>query len=85
MKIDPIIDVSRFNSRLCYIIVYLFNSFGSEPKLGSAQLGFGSSFWEKKLAMLSKKLGSALLGSPYLAKKLGSARLAPSFKKPNYL
>ena len=47
-------------------------SVGSEPKLGSARLGFGSSFWEKKL-------GSARLAMP--SKKLGSARLAISCKK----
>ena len=48
------------------------SSVGSEPKLGSARLGFGSSFWEKKL-------GSARLAMP--SKKLGSARLAISCKK----
>ena len=59
--------------------VFLLNiSVGSEPKLGSARLGFGSSFWEKKLglarlAMPSKKLGSA---RHILQKKLGLARLA---------
>ena len=48
------------------------SSVGSKPKLGSARLGFGSSFWEKKL-------GSARLAMP--SKKLGSARLAISCKK----
>ena len=53
----------------------------------SARLGFGSSFWEKKLgsarlAMPSKKLRSA---RHILQKKLGSARLALSFKKTSYL
>ena len=47
-------------------------SVGSEPKLGSAQLGFGSRFW-------AKKLGLARLAMP--SKKLGSARLAISCKK----
>ena len=50
----------------------IITSVGSEPKLGSAWLGFGSSFWEKKL-------GSARLAMP--SKKLGSARLAISCKK----
>ena len=64
-------------------------SVGSKPKLGSAWLGFGSSFWEKKLgsawlAMPSKKLGSARLAIS-CKKKLGSAWLALSFKKLNYL
>ena len=49
-------------------------SVGSEPKLGSARLGFGSSFWEKKLGL-----------ARHASKKLGSARLALSFKKPSYL
>ena len=67
-----------------YVVI---SSVGSEPKLGSAQLGFGSSFWEIKLgsawlAMPSKKLGSARHISQ---KKLGSARLALLFKKPSYL
>ena len=48
------------------------SSVGSEPKLGLARLGFGSSFW-------GKKLGSARLAMPF--KKLGSARLAISCKK----
>ena len=48
------------------IYLHIIASVGSKPKLGSAQLGFGSSFWEKKLvlarlAMPSKKLGSAQL------------------------
>lgn len=47
-------------------------SVGPEPKLDSAWLYFGSSFWEKKLglallALLQKS--SARLSSPYLAKK----------------
>ena len=54
---------------------YVFNSVGSEPKLGSAWPSFGSSFGEKKL-------GSA---RHILQKKLGSARLALSFKKPSHL
>ena len=64
-------------------------SVGSELKLSLAQLGFGSSFWENKLgsallAMPSKKLGSTWLDISY-KKKLSSARLALSFKKPSYL
>ena len=47
-------------------------SLWSKPKLGSAQLGFGSSF-------LEKKLGLARLAMP--SKKLGSVRLAISCKK----
>ena len=43
---------------------FLISSVWSEPKLGSAR------FW---LELLGKK---ARLGSPYLAKKLSSARLA---------
>ena len=41
----------------------------SEPKLGSAWLGFGSSFWEKKLGSACHAFHKAWLGSPYLAKK----------------
>ena len=51
------------------------DSVGSVPKLGSAQLDFGSSFWEKKL-------GLAQLAMPF--KKLGSARLAISWKKARF-
>ena len=66
---------------------YISTSVGSEPKFGSARLGFGSSFWEKKLgssrlAMPSKKLGSAC---HILQKKLSSAWLALSFEKQSYL
>ena len=68
-------------------VVCILGSVWSEPKLSLARLGFGSSFWEKKLgsarlAMPSKKLGSA---RHILQKKLGSARLALSFKKSSYL
>ena len=67
----------------------LNNSVGSEPKLGLARLGFGSSFWEKKawLGLARHAFQKARLGSArhILQKKLGSARLALSFKKPNYL
>ena len=74
-------------ARICNLSLSTGISVGSEPKLCSARLGFGSSFCEKKLgsarlAMPSKKLGSA---RHILQKKLGSARLAPSFKKPSYL
>ena len=64
-------EVNCFASNMlcCWYVIY---SVGSEPKLGSAWLGFGSSSWEKKL-------GSARLAMP--SKKLGSARLAISCKK----
>ena len=55
------------HSRFIKTEAMLINSVGSEPKLGSARLGFGSSFWGKKL------------GSPCLPKS--SARLAISCKK----
>ena len=63
------------------------SSVGSEPKLGSAQLGFGSSFWAKKLGLAHHAFQKARLGlAPHiLQKKLGSAWLALSFKKPSYL
>ena len=63
------------------------SSVGSEPKLGSARLGFGSSFWAKKLGSARHAFQKARLGSArhILQKKLGSARLALSFKKPSYL
>ena len=65
----------------------LKTSVGSEPKLGLAQLGFGLSFWEKKLG--SAQLSSLCLPKSstrhILQKKLGSAWLALSFKKPSYL
>ena len=44
-------------------------SVGIEPKLGSARLGFGSSFWAKKLGSARHAFQKARLGSPYLAKK----------------
>ena len=53
----------------------LYSSVGSEPKLGLAWLGFGSSFWEKKLSL-------ARLAMP--SKKLGSARLAISCRKARF-
>ena len=62
-------------------------SVGSKPKLGSARLGFGSSFREKKLGSARHVFQKARLGSArhILQKKLGSARLALSFKKPSHL
>ena len=50
-------------------------SVGSEPKLGSAWLGFGSSFWTKK----------ARLGSAYLAKKARFSSACSMIKKPSHL
>ena len=58
--------------KLKFVGKVVFNSVGSEPKLGSVRLSFGSSF-------LGKKLGSAWLAMP--SKKLGLARLAISCKK----
>ena len=55
-----------------YPLLNLFSSLGFEPKLSQAWLGFGSSFWEKKLS-------SARLFMP--SKELGLARLAISCKK----
>ena len=51
------------------------SSVGSKPKLGSAR------FW---LELLGKKARLGL-ARHILQKKLGSARLALSFKKPSYL
>ena len=67
----------------------LNNSVGSEPKLGSDWLGFGSSFWEKKAWLGSARhaFQKARLCSAchILQKMLGSARLVLSLKKPSYL
>ena len=52
-----------------HMVSNLNTSVGSEPKLGSAWLGFGSSFWEKKLGLARHAFQKARLGSPYLAKK----------------
>ena len=76
------------NSSDMYLILVL------GPSRSLARLGFGLSFWEKKLslarhafqkarlAMLSKKLGSI---RHIMQKKLCSAGLPLSFKKPSYL
>ena len=59
---------------LCLLII----SVGSEPKLGSARLGFGSSFWEKKLGSarlaISCKKSSVQLGLLYHLKKRGTLK-----------
>ena len=46
------------------------------PSRSSARLGFGSSFWAKKLGSARHAFQKAWLGLPYLTKKLGSAWLA---------
>ena len=73
------------NNKIPKINITITTSVESEPKLGLAQLSFGSSFWGKKLGLTRHAFQKALLGSPYLAKKLGSARLALLFKRPSYL
>ena len=59
----------------------MHDSVESEPKLGLAR--FWLELWGKKARLGSAWLGSARLGSArhILQKKLGSARLALSFKK----
>jgi len=60
---------------------------GSKPKLGSARLGFGSSFLKKKLGSARHTFQKARLGSArhILQKKLCSAWLTQSVEKPSYI
>ena len=75
------------NNKIPKINITITTSVESEPKLGLAQLSFGSSFWGKKLGLACHAFQKAWLGSArhILQKKLGSARLALLFKKTSYL
>ena len=57
------------NNKIPKINITITTSVESKPKLGLAQLSFGSSFWGKKLGLTRHAFQKALLGSPYLAKK----------------
>ena len=74
------INEHEYSSLKAYLVVL-------GPSRSSARLGFGSSFWEKKLGSARHAFQKARLGSArhILQKKLGSARLALSFKKLSYL
>ena len=65
----------------------LITSVGFEPKLGLAWLGFGSSFWEKKLGSARNTFQKDRLSSArhILQKKLCSALFALLLKKLSYL
>ena len=58
------------------LLKWEITSVGSEPKLSSARLSFGSSFWEKKLSSARLSFQKAQLGLPCLPKS--SARLTIS-------